>query len=238
MPAQPLYRVYPCGDHAATIELGDSIDAGINAKAIAVFRYLKERAGEGILDIIPSYHTVTLIYDLVQLKKQHPAALVYDVMRSKLLHAAQACEEAGALTARVFTIPVCYDPLLAPDLATLAALHGLHSEEVIQYHTAPTYRVYMIGFLPGFAYMGSVDKKIVTPRRKIPRTLVPAGSVGIAGEQTGIYPSDSPGGWQLIGQTPLTMFSPAKKNPCLLQPGDEVHFYPVSLAAFTKLKNA
>jgi inhibitor of KinA len=139
---------------------------------------------------------------------------------------------------RLIRIPVCYAEAYAPDLASLAALHGISSEEVIAIHSAARYRVYMIGFLPGFPYMATVDKKIQTPRLAKPRTRVSAGAVGIAGAQTGIYPSDSPGGWQLIGQTPLKLFDVAKDNPVLLQPGDEVQFYPISIEAFKTFRNA
>jgi inhibitor of KinA len=125
---------------------------------------------------------------------------------------------------------------LAPDIISLAETHELSVEEVISLHTAKIYRVYMIGFLPGFAYMGSVDEKLTTPRRMQPRTIVPAGSVGIAGEQTGIYPFDSPGGWQLIGQTPLQMFDATGATPCYLHPGDEVQFHAISIEEFKKAK--
>ena len=133
---------------------------------------------------------------------------------------------------RSIKIPVCYDPSVAPDIALLAELHSISEEELIEVHTGKNYRVYMIGFLPGFAYMGTVDKRIATPRKSVPRTFVPAGSVGIAGEQTGIYPFGSAGGWQLIGRTPITMFNPANENPCYLQPGDEVKFFPITLSEY------
>eukprot|EP01136_Pigoraptor_vietnamica_P038048 Opistho-1_new@106825 len=157
-------------------------------------------------------------------------------MESQLQEATRSVALDTATIANRITIPVCYDLSLAPDLVELATLHQLSVEEVIQLHTAQTYRVYMIGFLPGFAYMGSVDERIRTARKANPRTKVPAGSVGIAGEQTGIYPLDSPGGWQLIGQTPLPLFDATRTDPCLLQPGDEVQFCSISLTAFHKLK--
>lgn len=231
------YHIYPCGDHALTIELGDRIDAGVNEKVISLFHYLQQARINGVQDIIPSYHTVTLVYDTALLKKQHPASCVYDMMYGQLQNAANTFSQNILTSSQVINIPVCYDPSLAPDIDSLAALQGLGKEEVIALHTAKTYRVYMIGFLPGFAYMGTVDEKIATPRKIKPRAQVPAGSVGIAGEQTGIYPFDSPGGWQLIGQTPFQMFSVAKQNPCYLQSGDEVRFYAISVAEFTKLKN-
>ena len=231
------YRIYPCGDHAVTIELGNNIDVTVNEKVLALFHYLKEIKLNGVVDIIPSYHTITLVYDIAILKKQQPGSSVYEMMCGEIQKAVTTYTTTAVTAPRLVNIPVCYDISLAPDIILLAASHQLSVEEVIQLHTAKTYRVYMIGFLPGFAYMGSVDEKIATPRKETPRTNVPAGSVGIAGTQTGIYPFDSPGGWQLIGQTPLQMFTVAKEQPCFLQPGDEIRFYAVSINEFEKLKN-
>jgi inhibitor of KinA len=231
-----IYHIYPCGDHAVTIELGDTVNIEINQKIIFLFRYLKELNIYGVRDVIPAYHTLTLVYDLALLKKQHPKDSVYEVMKAQLQKAFDVMKEAPAATTKLVEIPVCYDPLLAPDIVSLAAEHNLSVEEVVKLHTEKTYRVYMTGFLPGFAYMGTVDDKINTPRKQQPRTLVPAGSVGIAGEQTGIYPFDSPGGWQLIGQTPVIMFDAMREEPCYLRAGDEVRFYAVTFTEFTKLK--
>ena len=234
---QTPYRIYPCGDHAVTIELGNTLDADINQKVISLFSYLQLNPVLGVKDIIPSYHTLTIIYDLALLKKQSPASSVYDRMCNQLETAANACTVIST-TVRTIQIPVCYDLSMAPDLASIADLHQLSIEQVIQLHTEKLYRVYLLGFLPGFAYMGNVDEKIATPRKTTPRTMVPAGSVGIAGEQTGIYPFDSPGGWQLIGQTPVEMFNVEKPQPCYLQPGDAVQFYPITVTEFVKLKKA
>jgi len=230
------HRIYPCGDHAVTIELGERIDAATNRKVISLFTYLQSLAIVGVRDIIPSYHSVTVVYDLELLAKRYPLP-VFETMCNQLIQAADACTVAPAKS-RLVQVPVCYAVSMAPDIESVAALHSLGVDEVIQLHTAKTYRVYMIGFLPGFAYMGSVDEKIITPRRSQPRIQVPKGSVGIAGEQTGIYPFDSPGGWQLIGQTPLGMFNIANEMPCYLQPGDEVQFYPITMAEFEKIKKA
>lgn len=232
------YHIYPCGDHAVTIELGNEVAVDVNQKVLAVFDYLKENQPEGIKDIIPAYNTLTLVYDAVFLKKKYPAVSVYDTVCAQLQAAAAAVINQKITASRLVKIPVCYDLSLAPDLFTLAESHQLSIEQVIQLHTSKTYRVFMIGFLPGFAYMGSVDEKLITPRRAQPRTVVPAGSVGIAGEQTGIYPFDSPGGWQLVGQTPVQLFDIKKEIPCYLQPGDEVRFYAISLDEFIKQHQA
>jgi inhibitor of KinA len=170
------------------------------------------------------------------LKKEVKTKTVYEWMCRQVGKLIDSSAMDAAKPSRLIRIPVCYDLALAPDLVSLAAEHKLDTEEVVKLHTGKTYRVFMIGFLPGFAYMGSVDEKIATPRKINPRTLVPAGSVGIAGEQTGVYPFDSPGGWQLIGQTPIKMFSATKAEPCLLQPGDDVQFYAVTIMEFEKIK--
>lgn len=203
---------------------------------MALYQYLCERKITGVLDLIPAYSSLTMVYDLATLIKKNPGQSAYAFMESALQQAAQLVELSSSTGSHKKIIPVCYDLSLAPDLVALAEQHRLTIDEVIQLHTAQTYRVYMIGFLPGFAYMGSVDERIRTARKTSPRTLVPAGSVGIAGEQTGIYPLDSPGGWQLIGQTPLRLFDVNKTDTCLLQPGDEVQFTPISLTEFHQLK--
>lgn len=236
MPISHNYHMYPCGDHALTIEWGDAIDVSVNKMVIALFDLLKAQGIKGVKDVIPAYHSVTVIYDTALLKKQVKTATVYEWISrqvGKLIDNSIADTEKKS---RLVRIPVCYDLSLAPDLVSLAGIHKMNIDEVVKLHTGKTYRVYMIGFLPGFTYMGSVDEKINTPRKINPRTLVPAGSVGIAGEQTGIYPVDSPGGWQLIGQTPVKMFDAANDEPCYVQPGDEVQFYPITLTEFQKQK--
>ncbi|MES2003865.1 MAG: 5-oxoprolinase subunit PxpB [Bacteroidota bacterium] len=232
------YRIYPCGDHAITLELGEVIDIAINQKVMAVYHRLLSQKITGVIDIIPAYSSLTLVYDVLTLAKKQAGGSVYERMKQLLEKEAASVNDTTNTLSPLVRIPVCYDASLAPDLASLAETHQLSIEDVIALHTGKTYRVYMIGFLPGFAYMGSVDEKINTPRKPQPRTKVPAGSVGIAGEQTGIYPLDSPGGWQLIGQTPVKLFDTANSNPCFLNPGDEVEFYAISLTEFIKAKQS
>ncbi|MBI2284352.1 MAG: 5-oxoprolinase subunit PxpB [Bacteroidetes bacterium] len=232
----PEYQYYACGDHAVTIALGNGVSVAVNEQVMRLYRYLVAQKAEAVLDIIPAYNSLTVVYNPLLLIRKYPGRSPYGMMQSRLQQSVAAMGHIQEQTARKMEIPVCYDRSLAPDMETVAALHQLPVAEVIRLHTATAYRVYMIGFLPGFAYMGSVQEKLITPRKATPRTCVPAGSVGIAGEQTGIYPLDSPGGWQLIGQTPLQLFNVQQANPCLLQPGDEVRFYPISLAEFQKLK--
>jgi inhibitor of KinA len=229
-------HIYPCGDHAITVAFGDEISKDINRKVISLFKYISSHPPEGLLNLVPAYHTLTLVYDTAFLKKKDPNGSVYENMHA-YLEKITGKETVTTNAANTIDVPVCYDVSLAPDLVSLAQMHSLPVEEVVRIHTSITYHVYMIGFLPGFAYMGSVDEKIRTPRKAKPRTVVPSGSVGIAGEQTGVYPFDSPGGWQLIGQTPVKMFDAGKEVPCFLQPGDQVRFCSITLKEFQKIKN-
>lgn len=235
MSAQVNYHIYPCGDHAVTIQFGNQITLSANQQVVALFHHLQSQPISGVKDMITAYNSLTLVYDIYAIKTQHPDNSVYEQISGDLHLVIDRITQREETCNRVIRIPVCYDLSLAIDLESLADLHQLRLEEVIALHCGKTYRVYMIGFLPGFAYMGTVDEKLITPRHASPRKSVAAGSVGIAGEQTGIYPFASPGGWQIIGQTPVTLFSPDLSSPCLLQPGDEVQFYPIDLSTFQNL---
>lgn len=231
------YQIYPCGDHAITLSLGEEISPSIHRRLMGVYARLLASVKEEVLDIIPAYTTLTLVYNLPAMQKKYPGQPVFEKWEAVLRSAAEensAALQAGKHSVRV---PVCYDPSMAPDIAGLAAIHGISVSDVVRLHTAVTYRVYMIGFLPGFAYMGSVDAQLATSRKATPRKSVPAGSVGIADKQTGIYPLDSPGGWQLIGRTPCKVFDAAAENPCLFKPGDEVNFYAITVEEFRQYKN-
>jgi KipI family sensor histidine kinase inhibitor len=230
------YTIYACGTNAITLSIGESIDALVNAKIMALAVALQQQAIVGVKDIIPAYNSLTVVYDAFAIKKAVPTSTVFEWMQQLIENTFIGIETNQATTARLITIPVCYDASLAPDLATIAAAKMLTFEQIIHLHTSTTYHVYMLGFLPGFAYMGSVSAAIQMPRLSQPRTYVPAGSVGIAGEQTGIYPLDSPGGWNIIGQTPIRLFDAAKASPTVLLPGDQVQFEPISLAEFQAIK--
>jgi inhibitor of KinA len=203
-----------------------------------LYQLLKDWQPEAVLDIIPAYHSISLIYDFIKVKKLAGSNTVYQFLEMKLRNLeAQLTEDDNFLSARKIDIPVCYDLSVAPDLEELAVSHQLTIDAIIEFHIQTKYRVYMIGFMPGFAYMGKVNQRIASQRKANPRTNVPAGSVGIAGSQTGIYPFNSPGGWQIIGQTPLLLFDARKERPTLLEPGDEVTFHPIGLDEFHHLKN-
>jgi KipI family sensor histidine kinase inhibitor len=218
------YRTRLSGDALLTIEFDARIDPAINARAIALADALAAAALPGVLDVLPTYTTVAVHVD--------PLRVDYDRLIQKIERLSAALVGSAPADRAPVDVPVCYGGELGPDLETVAAFAGATAEEVIALHTARVYHAYMLGFLPGFAYLGVVDPRIAIPRRATPRTLVPPGSVGIAGAQTGVYAFSTPGGWQIIGRSPLTMFDPLREAPSLLTPGDRVRFVPVTLEAF------
>lgn len=220
-------RFLPCGDQAVTVEWGSTIDEHINRQVHAFARKVEALSHPAITEVVPTYRSATVHY--------RPEVLSYEELKHLLAPLAQGnAEEAEELP--VVEIPVCYGGEYGPDLLEVAQHCSLTPEEVIARHTAPTYRIYMLGFTPGFPYLGGMDPSIAAPRRKEPRIHIPAGSVGIAGEQTGVYPIVSPGGWQLIGRTPLRLFDPQKEQPILLSAGAGIRFVPIDEEAFRKME--
>ncbi len=200
---------------------------------MALRQALAKNSFKGFIETVPAYASLAIFYDAATVKNNYPVTTtVFDVVKSCVEKLISETNSSPAIKRTIISIPVYYN---GEDLGFVANLHQLSINEVIQIHTAKTYRVFMIGFLPGFAYMGKVDERIATPRLATPRTNVQAGSVGIAGFQTGIYPLPSPGGWQIIGQTPIKIFDATKDNPCLLQAGDEVRFVSINQNDFEKL---
>lgn len=229
------YTIYSTGDHAISVSFGNEINIATHEKVIALFHQLRSAAIIGVKDIIPAYTTLTIVYDIKVIKKQTPLS-VYACMYEKLERLLKTLEVQPALYPCI-EIPVCYDAVFGIDLPALSAQKNIPVEEIIQIHTATEYQVYMLGFLPGFAYMGTVDDRIAMERLSTPRTHVAAGSVGIAGNQTGIYPLDSPGGWNIIGRTPLLLFDATKEQPCLLQAGYRIKFIPINKEEFEYIKS-
>ena len=222
-------RFLPQGDAALVVEFGDRIDPAINARVHALAATLAAAPIAGMVELVPTFRSLCLHYDPLDLDF---ADLVGQV-RARL-----AGPPEGLAPGRRVTIPVCYEGDLAPDLADVATRTGLTPDEVVRLHAASAYRVFMLGFLPGFAYMGSLPERLRLPRRASPRVRVPAGSVAIAMEMTAIYPLQSPGGWHLIGSAPTALFDITADPPALLRPGDEVRFEPVGRAAFEALRAA
>jgi len=212
----------PLNERSILVSFGNVIDVDLNRRVIALHKKLQQQSFDGFVESVPAYSSLAIFY-------HSPAR--FETVES-FLKALVISEESVKSSESVVKVPVLYD---GDDLSFVAQQHQLSHEEVISIHTANEYRVFMLGFLPGFAYMGSVDQRIATPRKSSPRTLVPAGSVGIAGIQTGIYPQASPGGWQLIGRTPSKIFDVKRESPCSLKPGDIVKFYSISENEFNKL---
>ncbi|MGE0863506.1 MAG: 5-oxoprolinase subunit PxpB [Vicinamibacterales bacterium] len=214
-------RIRECGDSMLLVEFEPVIDPIVNERAIALAARLRARGARGIRDVAPGYCTVGVHFD--------PLQTDLAALEGAIAGEAAAVAAIGELPARQpIEIPVSYGGADGPDLEAVASRAGCSPAEVIDRHAARTYRVYMLGFVPGFAYMGRVDATIAAPRHRVPRERVPAGSVGIAGEQTGVYPVASPGGWQLIGRTATVMFDPYRAEPSLLAPGDLVRFVPMA----------
>jgi inhibitor of KinA len=232
------YTVYPCGEYAITIDFGNVIDETINHHVHLLFSRLKQQNIVGVKDVIPAYSTLTVVYDVVTIKKACPTDTAYNTIFKIIKDALSTAQQVVEETATTIKIPVCYDPLFASDLLEMAVQKNVKPQTIIEMHCSKTYRVFMLGFLPGFAYMGTVPEELETPRKNTPRTNVPAGSVGVAGKQTGIYPFESPGGWNIIGQTPQKMFDANRQRAVLLQPAQQVQFYPITSEEFYTIKAA
>lgn len=221
------YKIFFIGDSAATIDFGNLVDEKLNEKIISLFDHLSLFPLEGMTEAIPAYSSLTVFYDIHALRKKIPPwKEIYSWIENELHKLVKNDLRENEMQPRVVRIPVCYEKEFGIDLQWMATEKNISQEEIIRLHTVRHYRVYMLGFLPGFAYMGEVDEKIALPRKQQPGQVI-AGSVGIAGKQTGIYPLDSPGGWQIIGRTPVRLFDPDKEEPCLLRAGDQVEFYSI-----------
>ena len=226
------WEVFRDGDAALVLALPARLDPAINARCVAVAETLRGRRLRGVLDVVEAFATVTVHFD--------PLLGDVDALHAVLCGLAADAEALSrrrdVRPGREVRLPVCYGGRRGPDLADVARFARCSEAEVVERHCSPAYRVYMLGFQPGFAYMGAVDPRIAAPRRGVPRVHVPAGSVGIAARQTGVYPVASPGGWQLLGQTPVRLFDMARGDPFLLSAGDLVRFEPIDEASYDRLE--
>ena len=226
------YPIYPCGDCAVTLQIGAEISEQVNREVVCALNALRKADIIGVVELVPTYTSICIHYD--------PAMLSYETLQRTIgqikINLSEDNQEAPG---RIVEIPVCYGGEYGPDLSFVAQHNGLTPEEVIKRHSEGEYLVYMLGFLPGFAYMGGMDASIACPRLESPRTKIPAGSVGIAGTQTGIYPLSSPGGWQLIGRTPLKMFAiHGDQTQFALSAGDRVRFVPITEEIYREMEAA
>ena len=232
----PTVRLYPLGDAAVVVHFGDVIGEETHRQVRAFAAYLAKHPFEGLVEYVPAFTTVTVYYDPWVISRKgdlNPYTKVTGFLQRMLPYAVGAGKEQAP---RLVEVPVLYGGESGPDLPFVAELNGLSEEEVIALHSGQDYLVYMIGFAPGFPYLGGLNPRLATPRRESPRLEVAAGSVGIGGSQTGIYPLPTPGGWQLIGRTPLALFNPDSASPSLLQAGDHVRFVPITEEEFYKRK--
>jgi KipI family sensor histidine kinase inhibitor len=223
-------RIVPAGDAVLVVEFEETIDPAVSARGAALAEALTAERIAGIRDVVPTYRSVAVYFDPLQTDQPRLAGTLERL-------AAQPVPP-GTRRRVAIQIPVCYGGEYGPDLATVAAFAGLAEADVIALHAGATYRVMMLGFTPGFAYMGLVDARIAAPRLDTPRPRVARGSVGIAQQQTGIYPSETPGGWQLIGRTPARPFDLGRPDPFLFHAGDEVRFMPIAQKEFDELDRA
>jgi len=220
-------KIIPASDSSLLIVFGDVISPELHHRVMGLFHALLTRKDPRIRNLHPGYCSLLIDLDPLQLGHDELAA---EVERLARVEAFVSNDAANA----VF-IPVCYDDEFGPDLIAVAEHANMSAEEVVRWHSSASYLVYFLGFSPGFAYLGGLPDVLHTPRLATPRTSVPAGSVGIAGSQTGIYPIKSPGGWRLIGRTPVRMFDPEAIPPTRLQPGDLVKIFPIDRATFAKI---
>jgi KipI family sensor histidine kinase inhibitor len=218
-------RILAHGEGAVVVEVGEAIDDAVNARVHALARAVRARLRGPDIEVVPSYRSLLVLHDPLRTPR---AGLV---RRLRAL-AAEVGETPAAGPPRVVRLPVCYGGELGPDLEEVARLTGLAPETVVALHTAPVYRVHLLGFTPGFPYLGGLDPALHVPRLEVPRSRIPPGSVAIGGGQTGVYPIESPGGWRLVGRTPVRLFDPRRPRPFLLEPGDGLRFVSVDRPAF------
>lgn len=221
--------MFPLCENAATIDFGNEISVELNEKVIRLADFIEKNRFRGFVELVPAYSSLTVFYDLIEVRKKYddfPDS--FSFVKNFIEKALKNVGNVEKTEPRLIKIPVDYSREFAIDLEFVACNAKLSEAEVIEIHTAQTYRVFMIGFLPAFAYLGEVDSRIAAPRKQTPRTKIQKGSVGIAGKQSGIYPLESPGGWQIIGKTGLEMFQPENTEFSLLKTGDSVQFYDVN----------
>jgi inhibitor of KinA len=229
-------KLEPLGDCALLVQLGADASEQTAERVHAVVQHLLADPPVGVVDVVGAVCTVALHYDPLRIEDVAETQTPFDVLAQQVMRRLSSFDPAAAGPAAEHKIPVCYGGEFGEDLEVVARTHGLTEAEVIALHTAPLYRVQMLGFAPGFAYLAGLDARIATPRKATPRTRVPTGSVGIGGELTAVYPLDLPGGWHLIGRSPVRFFDPTSERPSLLVAGDRVRFHPVSAQEYGQLE--
>ena len=222
-----MVRYSPLGDKGLLVEFGKTISQEISEKVLAFRDELLTGNVNDIIEVCPAYCSLAVLYD--------PTNMSYDALVAKLKMVEREVKSISKRDADIFEIPVCYDGVYAPDIDFVAQASGLSVDDVIKVHTSKPYMIYMLGFMPGFAFLGGLDRKLSVSRRESPRVRVPAGSVGVISGQTGVYPIESPGGWQLIGRTPLKLFDHSREKPILFEAGDYIRFSAISQEEYEEM---
>lgn len=222
---EPVFRLV--GDRGVLVEYGDAISQDINRKVRTIAMALNLETPAGIVEVIPTYRSLLIIYD--------PLTTTLKDLEEELKSIEDRLNGLDIPSPRTVEIPVLYGGEVGPDIEFVADAHNMTVDDVVRIHSSATYQIYMIGFTPGFPFLGGLPEELHTPRLETPRPLVPAGSVGIANNQTGMYPIDSPGGWRLIGRTPLKLFDPSKEDPFLYAAGDMLRFVPISADEYNRI---
>lgn len=223
--AEKEFACYPVGERAMVVEFGQVIDENINKKVQSMTAYLEEKEIKGIQELLPTFRSLMIFYN--------PCDISYSRLVRKINHCRLSDMDKAGEQKRVLKIPCLYD---GEDLQDMETITGLSRQEIIKIHSDTDYRIYMLGFLPGFVYLGGLDERIHAPRLQSPRVRIEPGSVGIGGSQTGIYPMASPGGWRLLGRTPLRMYDAERENPILCKAGEYIRFTPIDQETFHDIK--
>jgi KipI family sensor histidine kinase inhibitor len=222
-------RFLSAGDRALIVEFGDRIDRALSADVLRLNAIIRSEGLGGVVETVPTFRSLMVHYDPLLTTRTNLEQAIKNLLD---------CDLGPRNDAKLWRVPVCYEGEFAPDLAEVARLTGLTPDEVVALHSGTQFHVYMLGFLPGFPYMGDLPKALALPRRADPRLRVPAGSISIATSLTAIYPYESPGGWHLVGATPIRLFDPDRSRPALFAPGDAIVFQPIGLASFAAIRRA